>query len=114
MPTRIHSRHSVAAGITYSLDGMDSGNTLSRPLIQKFGKLILKFPILQQLSIWGQYFQYSRDLEHLWIDYVTELATEAALHPDRDATVVADWHSSFLWLELPDNAGAFSAGSSKN
>jgi hypothetical protein len=40
----------------------------------------------------GQYlsrFKEASDLERLWIDYVGELAREAAANPDREATVVA-------------------------
>jgi hypothetical protein len=40
----------------------------------------------------GQYLSRSKeaaDLERLWIDYVTELAREAAADPNRDATIVA-------------------------
>ena len=40
----------------------------------------------------GQYLERSKepnDMARLWIDYVTELAKEAAAYPDREATAVA-------------------------
>jgi allantoinase len=40
----------------------------------------------------GHYLQRSKDpsdMQRLWIDYVTELANDAAAYPDREATVVA-------------------------
>src|SRR6266478_4391997 len=82
-------RATAAEGITYSLDVMDS-DVLSR-LITKSGPLVLiPYPVVTVDM--GQYLQRSKDpsdMERLWIDYVTELASDAAADPDREATVVA-------------------------
>lgn len=45
------------------------------------------------------------DLERLWIDYVTELAREAAIDPQRDATVVAIGIHPFV-VGTPSGAAA--------
>jgi len=79
----------AAEGIRYTLDGMDSDilsrlGTKPRPLV------LLPYP--PTVVDMGQYlsrFKEASDLERLWIDYVGELAREAAAHPDREATVVA-------------------------
>jgi peptidoglycan/xylan/chitin deacetylase (PgdA/CDA1 family) len=77
------------AGITYTLDGMDS-DTLSR-LITRAGPLLM-IPYPAVTVDMGQYLSRNKDpqdLEHFWIDYVTDLAREAAADPTRDASVVA-------------------------
>jgi allantoinase len=79
----------AAEGITYSLDAMDSDtlsslNTSSGPL------LLIPYPAVTVEM--GQYLSRGKDpgdLERLWIDYVTELAREAAADPSREATVIA-------------------------
>lgn len=79
----------AAEGIRYSLDAMDS-DILSR-LDTKPRPLIL-VPYPPTVVDMGQYLSRNKeatDLERLWIDYVTELAREAAATPDREATVVA-------------------------
>ena len=79
----------AAEGISYSLDAMDS-DVLSR-LTTKSGPLVLiPYPVVTVDM--GQYLQRSKDpsdMERLWIDYITELANDAAAYPDRGATVVA-------------------------
>jgi allantoinase len=79
----------AAEGIGYSLDAMDS-DVFSR-LATKSGPLILiPYPVVTVDM--GQYLERSKDpsdMERLWIDYVTELAREAAAYPERGATVVA-------------------------
>ena len=80
---------SAAAGIRYSLDSMDS-DVLSR-LKTPSGPLML-IPYPPVTVDMGQYLSRAKepaDLEHLWIDYVTELAREAEADPNREATVVA-------------------------
>ncbi|GJD49034.1 hypothetical protein OPKNFCMD_1762 [Methylobacterium crusticola] len=80
---------SAAAGIRYTLDGMDSDiltrlETPSGPLLQ------IPYPAVTVDM--GQYLSRAKepaDLARLWIDYVTELADEAARDPARPATVVA-------------------------
>ncbi len=79
----------AAEGIDYTLDGMDSDRlsrlgTAPRPLV------LLPYP--PTVVDMGQYLARNKEaseLEHLWIDYVGELAREAAADPSREATVVA-------------------------
>ena len=80
---------SAAAGIAYSLDGMDS-DVLSR-LVTKSGPLVL-VPYPAVTVDMGHYLSRAKepgDLERLWIDYVAELAREAEADPARQASVVA-------------------------
>ncbi len=82
-------RATLAEGIGYSLDGMDS-DVLSA--LVDGGQRMTLVPYPPVTVDMGQYlarFKEPVELEHLWIDYVTELAAEAAADPDRDATVVA-------------------------
>jgi peptidoglycan/xylan/chitin deacetylase (PgdA/CDA1 family) len=79
----------AAAGIRYTLDGMDS-DVLSR-LVTKSGPLTL-IPYPAVTVDMGHYLSRLKepaDLERLWIDYVTELSREAEADPAREATVVA-------------------------
>ena len=95
----------AAEGVTYSLDAMDS-DVLSR-LATKSGPLVL-IPYPTVTVDMGQYFHRSKsasDMERLWIDYVTELAREAAIHPEREATVVAIGIHPFV-VGTPDGAAA--------
>ena len=80
---------SASAGLRYTLDGMDS-DILSR-LTTPAGPL-LQIPYPAITVDMGQYLSRGKepaDLERLWIDYVTELAGEAAADPARGASVVA-------------------------
>lgn len=80
---------SAEEGIRYTLDGMDS-DVLAK-LETKPAPLVL-VPYPPSVVDMGQYlsrFKEASDLEHLWIDYVTELAREAATDPGRPASVVA-------------------------
>jgi allantoinase len=98
-------RATAAEGITYSLDGMDS-DVLSR-LVTKSGPLVL-IPYPAVTVDMGQYLSRSKeasDLEHLWIDYVTELAREADADPGREATVVAIGLHPFV-VGTPSGAAA--------
>ncbi len=95
----------AAAGVTFSLDGMDS-DTLSL-LTTKSGPLVL-IPYPAVTVDMGQYFQRLKqpgEIASLWIDYVTELAREAAAHPERPATVVAIGIHPFV-VGTPDGAAA--------
>jgi allantoinase len=79
----------AAEGIRYSLDGMDS-DTLSRLGTQPRPLLLVPYP--PAVVDMGQYlarFKEAADLERLWLDYIGELAREAASDPTRQATVVA-------------------------
>jgi len=94
-----------AEGVTYSLDGMDS-DVLSR-LMTKSGPLVL-IPYPPVTVDMGQYLSRSKeagDLEHLWIDYVAELANEADADPGREATVVAIGLHPFI-VGTPSGAAA--------
>jgi peptidoglycan/xylan/chitin deacetylase (PgdA/CDA1 family) len=79
----------AAEGVRYSLDGMDS-DIISRLETQPAPLWLLPYP--PTVVDMGQYlsrFKEATDLERLWIDYVGELAREAAAHTSREATVVA-------------------------
>lgn len=79
----------AAEGIRYTLDGMDS-DVLSR--LATTPKPLLMIPYPPQIVDMGQYLARNKEaheLAPLWIDYVGELAREAAADPDRAATVVA-------------------------
>ena len=95
----------TAQGIGYSLDGMDS-DTLSR-LTTKSGPLVLiPYPVVTVDM--GQYLERAKepgDMERLWIDYVTELAREAAADPSHEATVVAIGMHPFVF-GTPNGAAA--------
>ena len=96
---------SAAAGIRYSLDGMDS-DVLSR-LTTKAGPLVL-MPYPPQPVDMGQYlvrFKDARDMERLWIDYIGELAREAAEDPSREATIVTIGIHPFV-IGTPDGTAA--------
>ncbi len=71
--------------------GLAQNRGVKSRLATKSGPLVL-IPYPTVTVDMGQYFQRSKsasDMERLWIDYVTELAREAATHPEREATVVA-------------------------
>jgi peptidoglycan/xylan/chitin deacetylase (PgdA/CDA1 family) len=95
----------TSEGIRYSLDSMDS-DTLSR-LTTKSGPLVLvPYPVITVDM--GQYLQRAKepqDMERLWIDYVTELAREAAADPNHEATVVAIGIHPFV-VGTPNGAAA--------
>jgi peptidoglycan/xylan/chitin deacetylase (PgdA/CDA1 family) len=95
----------TAEGIRYSLDAMDS-DTLSR-LATKSGPLVLiPYPVITVDM--GQYLQRAKepqDMERLWIDYVSELAREAAADPSHEATVVAIGIHPFV-VGTPNGAAA--------
>lgn len=79
----------AAEGIRYTLDSMDS-DTLSK--LGTSPKPLFMVPYPPQVVDMGQYLSRSReasDLEHLWIDYVGELARESVVDANREATVVA-------------------------
>lgn len=80
---------SAAEGIRYTLDGMDS-DVLSHLETTPAPLVLVPYP--PSIVDMGQYlarFKEAGDLERLWIDYVGELAREAAADPGRPATVVA-------------------------
>ena len=96
----------AAEGIRYSLDGMDS-DVVSR-LMTPGGPLIM-IPYPTQTVDMGQYLQRAKeptDMERAWIDYVSELAREAAADPARPATAVAIGVHPFV-MGTPSGAAAF-------
>jgi len=96
----------AAEGLTYSLDGMDS-DVLSR-LVTPAGPLVL-IPYPAPTVDMGQYLSRLKepvDLERFWIDYVGELAREAAADPARPATVVAIGIHPFV-VGTPGGAASF-------
>jgi peptidoglycan/xylan/chitin deacetylase (PgdA/CDA1 family) len=95
----------AAAGIRYSLDGMDS-DVLSR-LQTQAGPLVL-MPYPPQTVDMGQYlvrFKQAGDMERLWIDYLGELVREAEEDPSREATIVTIGIHPFV-VGTPDGAAA--------
>jgi allantoinase len=95
----------TAEGITYSLDTMDA-DALSR-YDTKYGPLAL-IPYPTVTVDMGQFFERlksPRDMELLWIDYVSELARETSVYPDAEATVVAIGIHPFV-VGTPDGAAA--------
>jgi allantoinase len=95
----------AAAGITYTLDSMDS-DVVAR-LITKAGPLMaIPYPVVTVDM--GQYLTRDKepeDMERLWIDYVTELVREAETDPSRDAMVVAIGIHPFV-VGTPSGAAA--------
>ena len=80
---------SVDEWCSYSLDAMDS-DVLSRLATMSGPLILIPYPVVTVDM--GQYLERSKepnDMARLWIDYVTELAREAAAYPDREATAVA-------------------------
>lgn len=95
----------AAEGITYSLDAMDS-DELSRLRTPSGPLILIPYPTISVDM--GQYLARSksaRDMENLWTDYVDELSSEAAAHPELDATVVAIGIHPFV-VGSPDGAAA--------
>ena len=93
-------------GITYSLDGMDS-DVLSR-LTTKSGPLVL-IPYPAVTVDMGQYYQrlkQTRDIEQLWIDYVSGFARRAGAHqPTAAASIIEIGIHPFV-VGTPDGAEA--------
>ncbi len=93
----------AAAGIRYSLDGMDS-DILTR-LITKSGPLVL-IPYPTTTVDMAQYLQRHQqpdDIERLWVNYVSGLVQEAENDPNREATIVAIGVHPFVF-GTPDGA----------
>lgn len=96
----------AAEGAKYTLDAMDS-DVLSA-LVTPSGRLAL-IPYPVPTVDMGQYlarFKESVDLEKYWIDYVSELAREAAANPNRAPTVAAIGLHPFI-IGTPAGAASF-------
>lgn len=86
----------AAEGIKYSLDAMDS-DTLSSLETPSGNLLMIPYPVVTVDM--GQNLARKKltfEIEHLWIDYVTELVREAENDPTKPATVVAIGIHSFV------------------
>ncbi len=95
-----------AEGAKYTLDAMDSD--FMSALATPSGKLwLIPYPV--QTVDMGQFLarlKESTDLEKYWIDYVSELAREAAADPDRAPTIAAIGLHPFI-IGTPAGAASF-------
>lgn len=95
----------AAAGISYTIDGMDTDlitrlNTPDGPL------LLLPYPVVTVDM--GQHLARMKmpaEIEGLWLDYVSELSREARANPSREATTVVIGIHPFV-IGTPDGAAA--------
>lgn len=95
----------AAEGIRYTLDGMDS-DTLSVLKTPSGPLVMIPYPAITVDM--GQYLSRAKEptqLEKMWIEYVKELADEAAADPKREATVVAIGLHPFV-VGTPSGAAA--------
>ena len=95
----------AAAGITYTLDQMDS-DIISRLKTPDGPLLLLPYPVVtvdmgQNLAR----MKSPTEIEALWLDYVVELAEEARGDPAREATTVVIGIHPFV-VGTPDGAAA--------
>jgi peptidoglycan/xylan/chitin deacetylase (PgdA/CDA1 family) len=95
----------AAAGITYTLDGMDS-DIVSRLSTPNGPLMLLPYPVVtvdmgQNLAR----MKSPTEIERLWLDYVLELAEEARGDPAREATTVVIGIHPFV-VGTPDGAAA--------
>ncbi len=95
----------AAAGITYTLDQMDS-DIISRLKTPDGPLLLLPYPVVtvdmgQNLAR----MKSPTEIEALWLDYVVELADEARGDPAREATTVVIGIHPFV-VGTPDGAAA--------
>ena len=95
----------TAEGITYSLDQMDS-DIISR--LQTPGGALTLLPYPTVTVDMGQFLarmKSPREIEMLWLDYVSELAREARAYPAREASTVVIGLHPFV-VGTPDGAAA--------
>jgi peptidoglycan/xylan/chitin deacetylase (PgdA/CDA1 family) len=95
----------AAEGITYNLDQMDS-DTISRLKTPDGVLVLLPYPTVTVDM--GQFLARMRspkEIETLWLDYVSELANEARVNPAREATTVVIGLHPFV-VGTPDGAAA--------
>src|ERR1700675_2134162 len=95
----------AAAGITYTLDQMDS-DIVSRLKTPQGPLVLLPYPVVtvdmgQNLAR----MKTPSEIETMWIDYVLELADEARTDPAREATTVVIGIHPFV-IGTPDGAAA--------
>jgi allantoinase len=95
----------AAAGITYTLDQMDS-DIISRLKTPDGPLVLLPYPVVTVDM--GQHLARMKtptEIETLWLDYVLELAAEARFDPAREATTVVIGIHPFV-IGTPDGAAA--------
>ena len=95
----------AAEGVTYTLDQMDS-DIISRLKTPSGSLVLLPYPVVtvdmgQQLAR----MKSPTEIEALWVDYVSELASEARADPAREATTVVIGIHPFV-IGTPDGAAA--------
>ncbi len=98
-------RAMVAEGVAYTLDQMDS-DIISRLKTPEGSLILLPYPTVTVDM--GQYLarmKTVREIETLWLDYVSELANEARADSARGATTVVIGIHPFV-VGTPDGASA--------
>jgi len=95
----------AAEGVAYTLDQMDS-DIISRLRTPEGSLILLPYPTVTVDM--GQYLarmKTAREIEAIWLDYVSELANEARADSARDATTVVIGIHPFV-VGTPDGASA--------
>jgi allantoinase len=98
-------RAAAAAGITYTLDQMDS-DIISRLKTPDGSLVLLPYPVVtvdmgQNLAR----MKTPTEIETLWLDYLLELASESRANPGQEATTVVIGIHPFV-VGIPDGARA--------
>jgi len=95
----------AAEGITYTIDQMDS-DVISRLKTPDGLLVLLPYPtVTVDMGHYLARMKTPTDLETLWLDYVSELASEARADPAREATTVVIGIHPFV-IGTPDGAAA--------
>jgi len=95
----------AAEGITYTIDQMDS-DVISRLKTPDGALVLLPYPtVTVDMGHYLARMKTPSDLETLWLDYVSELASEARADPAREATTVVIGIHPFV-IGTPDGAAA--------
>jgi peptidoglycan/xylan/chitin deacetylase (PgdA/CDA1 family) len=95
----------AAEGITYSLDQMDS-DVISRLKTPNGPLVLLPYPtVTVDMGQFLARMKSPNEIENLWLDYVSELASEARANPTREATTVVIGLHPFV-VGTPDGAAA--------
>ena len=95
----------AAEGITFTIDQMDS-DVISRLKTPDGSLVLLPYPtVTVDMGHYLARMKTPTDLETLWLDYVSELASEARADPAREATTVVIGIHPFV-IGTPDGAAA--------
>ena len=95
----------AAEGITYTIDQMDS-DVISRLKTPDGALVLLPYPtVTVDMGHYLARMKTPTDLETLWLDYVSELASEARADPAREATTVVIGIHPFV-IGTPDGTAA--------